>query len=184
MSFIHPLADVGRCEIGENTRIWQFSIVLDGASIGRDCNLNAHTLVEGDVVIGDRVTVKSGVYLWNGTRVADDVFIGPNATFTNDRSPRSKRYPPLFAGATVNRNASIGANATVLPGIVIGEYAMVGAGAVVTRDVPAHAVVYGNPAAVKGYVCQCGHKLDQMHCKECSAEYRVEQDRIRRVAKP
>lgn len=184
MSFIHPLADVGQCEIGENTRIWQFSIVLDGASIGRDCNLNAHTLVEGDVVIGDRVTVKSGVYLWNGTRVADDVFIGPNATFTNDRAPRSKQYPALFAGATVNRNASIGANATVLPGIVIGEYAMVGAGAVVTRDVPAHAVVYGNPAVIKGYVCQCGHKLDEMHCKECGAEYRVEHGRVYRVVKP
>jgi len=184
MPFIHPLADVGQCEIGENTRVWQFSIVLDGASIGRDCNLNAHTLVEGDVVIGDRVTVKSGVYLWNGTRVADDVFIGPNATFTNDRAPRSKQYPLLFAGATVNRNASIGANATVLPGIVIGDYAMVGAGAVVTRDVPAHAVVYGNPAVIKGYVCQCGHKLEEMHCKECGAEYRVEHDRICRVVKP
>lgn len=183
MPFIHPLADVGHCEIGEDTRIWQFSIVLDGARIGRDCNLNAHTLVEGDVVLGDRVTVKSGVYLWDGSRVADDVFIGPNATFTNDRKPRSKQYPAQFAGATIERNASVGANATVLPGMVIGEYAMVGAGAVVTRDVPAHAVVYGTPAAVKGYVCQCGHGLEDMLCTECGAEYRTDHGRISRVVK-
>ena len=180
MPFIHPLADVGECKIGEGTRIWQFSVVLDGASIGQDCNLNAHTLVEGNATLGDRVTVKSGVYLWNGTHVADDVFIGPNATFTNDRTPRSRQYPEQFAGVTIDRNASIGANATVLPGIVIGEYALVGAGAVVTRDVPAHAVVYGNPATIKGYVCRCGQKLEEMHCTACGAGYDMENARLRR----
>ncbi|RZU99104.1 acyltransferase [Spiribacter vilamensis] len=181
MPFIHHLADVGECKIEEGTRIWQFSVVLDGARIGRDCNLNAHTLVEGDVTLGDRVTVKSGVYLWDGIRVADDVFIGPNATFTNDRTPRSRQYPAEFAGVTIDRNASIGANATVLPGIVIGEYAMVGAGAVVTRDVPAHGVVYGNPATIKGHVCHCGQKLEEMHCPTCGAEYDMENDRLCRA---
>jgi acetyltransferase-like isoleucine patch superfamily enzyme len=108
-------------------------------------------LIESDVVIGDRVTLKSGVQLWDGTRIEDDVFIGPNVTFTNDPYPRSKEYPELFLGITIKRNASIGANATLLPGITIGEYAMIGAGAVVTMDVPAHAVVVGNPAKIIRY---------------------------------
>lgn len=148
MSFIHPLSDVAESEIGQGTRVWQFAVILEGAHIGKDCNICAHTLVEGDVVLGDRVTVKSGVFLWDGTRIEDDVFIGPNATFTNDRYPRSKHYPEQFASIAVRKGASIGANATILPGIEIGEDAMVGAGAVVTKDVPAHAVVVGNPARI------------------------------------
>jgi acetyltransferase-like isoleucine patch superfamily enzyme len=146
MSFIHPLADVANCQIGQGTRIWQFVVVLTGAKIGKDCNICAQTLIEGDVVIGDRVTVKSGVQIWDGSVIGDDVFIGPNATFSNDLYPRSKQYPTQFNGITIQKGASIGANATVLPGITIGERAIVGAGAVVTKDVPALAVVVGNPA--------------------------------------
>lgn len=152
MSFIHPLADVAECSIGEGTKIWQFVVILKGAKIGLDCNICAQTLIEGDVVVGDRVTVKSGVQLWDGTRVEDDVFIGPNATFTNDHYPRSKQYPEAFSGIRICKGASIGANATILPGITIGEAAMVGAGAVVIRDVPPKAVVVGNPARFIRYV--------------------------------
>lgn len=172
MSTIHPLSDVQKCEIGAGTTIWQFAVVLSGARIGRDCNINAHTFIEGDVELGDRVTVKSGVYIWNGSRIDDDVFIGPNATLTNDLSPRSKHYPSQFHGPTIKRNVSVGANATVLPGVILGEYSMVGAGAVVTSDVPPYALVYGSPATVRGYVCQCGQKLMDMHCGACGARYR------------
>ena len=146
MRFIHPLADVASSEIGEGTRVWQFVVILEGASIGRNCNICAHTLIEGNVVIGDNVTVKSGVQLWDGTSIESDVFIGPNATFTNDPYPRSKEYPLEFSGITVKHHASIGANATLLPGVTIGEHAMVGAGAVVTQNVSARSVVVGNPA--------------------------------------
>lgn len=152
MSFIHPLADVAECKIGEGTNVWQFVVILKGAEIGRDCNICAQTLIEGDVVIGDRVTVKSGVQLWDGTRIENNVFIGPNATFTNDIFPRSKVYPDAFKGITVKEGASIGANATLLPGVTIGVRAMVGAGSVVTRDVPDGAVVSGNPAKVMRYI--------------------------------
>ena len=151
---IHPLADVKSEKIGKDTRVWQYSIIFEGAEIGENCNLCAHTLVENDVVIGKNVTVKSGVFLWDGTRIEDDVFIGPNATFTNDTMPRSKVYPDAFKSITVRKGASIGANATLLPGITIGSYAMVGAGAVVTKDVPDRAVVVGNPAKIIRYVEQ------------------------------
>lgn len=150
--FIHSLADVATPFVGEGTRIWQFAVILKGAQIGEENNICAQTLIEGDVVIGNRVTLKSGVQLWDGTRVEDDVFVGPNATFTNDLYPRSKDYPELFSGITVERNASIGANETLLPGITIGEYAMVGEGPLVTKDVPAHAVVLGNPAKTIRYL--------------------------------
>lgn len=152
MSFIHPLADVADCQIGEGTRVWQFVVVLKGARIGSDCNICAQTLIEGDVVIGDRVTVKSGVQIWDGSVIGNDVFIGPNATFSNDLYPRSKQYPEKFNGVTIQNGASIGANATLLPGVTIGERALVGAGAMVTKDVPPHAVVLGNPAKVVRYV--------------------------------
>lgn len=148
MPQVHELADVQSTRIGNGTRIWQYAVVLPGARIGADCNLCAHTFIENDVEIGDRVTIKSGVFLWDGIRVADDVFIGPNATFANDPMPRSKVYPEQFLGVRLERGASIGANATVLPGVTIGEYAMVGAGAVVTKDVPPKAVVVGNPARI------------------------------------
>jgi UDP-2-acetamido-3-amino-2,3-dideoxy-glucuronate N-acetyltransferase len=148
MIFIHPLADVAQSKIGIGTHIWQFVVILEGAKIGVDCNICAQTLIEGDVVIGDRVTVKSGVQVWNGSVIGDDVFIGPNATFSNDLFPRSKQYTTQFRGITIHNGASIGANATLLPGITIGEKAMVGAGAMVTKDVPPRAVVIGNPAII------------------------------------
>ncbi|MDC8011106.1 WxcM-like domain-containing protein [Tahibacter soli] len=150
--FVHPLGCCESVAIGPRTRVWAFAHVLPGARIGADCNICDHVFVENDVVVGDRVTVKCGVQLWDGLRVEDDVFIGPNATFTNDRFPRSKEYPETFAQTHVGRGASIGANATILPGVSIGQYAMVGAGAVVTRSVPPHAIVVGNPARITGYV--------------------------------
>jgi acetyltransferase-like isoleucine patch superfamily enzyme len=151
MSFIHRLADVATLSIGKGTRVWQFVVILEGAKIGKECNICAQTLIESDVVIGDRVTLKSGVQLWDGTRIEDDVFIGPNVTFTNDPYPQSKKYPAQFSGIVIRRNASVGANATLLPGITIGEYAIIGAGATVTKNVPAHAVVVGNPAKIIRY---------------------------------
>jgi len=150
--FVH---EQGLCEstrVGEGTRIWAFAHVLPGARIGRDCNLCDHVFVENDVVLGDRVTVKCGVQLWDGVRLGDDVFVGPNATFTNDPFPRSKRRPERFLETVVERGASVGANATILPGITVGAEALVGAGAVVTHDVPPKAIVYGNPARITGYV--------------------------------
>lgn len=149
---IHPLSDVQSTNIGAGTRIWQFVVILSGAKIGQDCNICSHCLIENDVIIGDRVTVKSGVQLWDGLRVCDDVFIGPNASFANDRFPRSKKTPEKFLQTTVERGASIGAGATILPGVIIGRNAMVAAGAVVTRSVPPNAIVVGNPAKIVGYV--------------------------------
>lgn len=146
--FIHPRSDVQAKEIGVGTRIWQFCVVFAGARIGKNCNICAQVLIENDVVIGDNVTIKSGVQLWDGVRIEDNVFIGPNATFTNDLFPRSKVYPEQFLHTIVKAGASIGANATLLPGVTIGESAMIGAGAVVTKDVPAGTVVVGNPAKI------------------------------------
>ena len=151
---IHPLSDVQTSSIGEDTKVWQFSVILAGAEIGRNCNICAHTFIENDVCIGNNVTIKSGVYLWDGITIQDNVFIGPNATFTNDKKPRSKQYPDEFPKTLVEYGASIGANATILPGIRIGKNALVGAGAVVTKDVPDNAIIIGNPAIIKGYVEQ------------------------------
>lgn len=145
---IHPSADVQTQAIGEGTRVWQFCVILEGAKIGKNCNINAHCFIEGNVSIGDNSTIKSGVYLWDGTVIEDNVFVGPNATFTNDRYPRSKQYPDRFPVTTVKRGASIGAGAVILPGLTIGENALIGAGAVVTKDVPARALVIGNPGRV------------------------------------
>ena len=145
--FIHTLADVQSNDIGSNTRIWQFVVVLPNAKIGKDVNICSHCLIEDDVVIGDSVTVKSGVQLWDGTRIEDDVFIGPNVTFSNDVFPRSKQYPDSFTITHVKSGASVGAGAVLLPGITVGLRAMIGAGAVVTKSVP-DCVVVGNPARV------------------------------------
>ena len=150
--FAHPTAIVESRQVGPGTRVWAFAHVLPGAVIGRDCNICDHVFVENDVRVGDRVTVKCGVQLWDGLRLEDDVFVGPNATFTNDPFPRSRLRPDRFAQTIVLAGASIGANATILPGITIGRNAMVGAGAVVTFDVPANAIVAGNPAQIQGYV--------------------------------
>ena len=146
--FIHPSADVQSKQIGEGTRIWQFVVVLPGAVIGRDGNICSHCFIENKVVVGDRVTVKCGVQLWDGVTLEDDVFVGPNATFTNDLAPRSRNAAAQLLPTLVKKGASIGANATILPGLTIGEGAMVGAGAVVTKDVPSRTLVVGNPARV------------------------------------
>jgi acetyltransferase-like isoleucine patch superfamily enzyme len=148
----HPNALVESPNIGEGTRVWAFAHVLPKAVVGAGCNLCDNTFIENDVVLGDRVTVKCGVQIWDGLRIEDDVFIGPNATFSNDRYPRSGQHLPEYPVTTVRKGASIGANATILPGLTIGQYAMVGAGAVVTRSVPPYAVVVGNPARIVRYV--------------------------------
>lgn len=145
---IHKLSDVMTTQIGEGTHVWQFVVVLKNATIGKNCNICSHCFIENDVVVGDNVTIKNGVHLWDGVRIEDDVFIGPSVVFTNDQFPRSKVYPEKFLGITVKKGASIGANATILPGVTIGEKAMVGAGSVVTKDVAPYTVVVGNPAQV------------------------------------
>lgn len=150
-AFVHSHALCESESIGEGTRIWAFAHVLPGAVIGVDSNICDGVFVENDVIVGDRVTVKCGVQLWDGVTLEDDVFVGPNATFTNDIFPRSKVYPEDFGRTVVKSGASIGANATILPGLTIGRGAMIGAGSVVTRDVPEYAVVVGNPGRIKGY---------------------------------
>ncbi|HQU38047.1 MAG TPA: WxcM-like domain-containing protein [Anaerolineales bacterium] len=152
--FSHPNSIVESTQVGKATRVWAFAHVLPGAVIGEDCNICDHVFIENDVVVGDRVTVKCGVQLWDGIRLEDDVFVGPNATFTNDPFPRSKKYPQEFSRIVVQKGASIGANATILPGVTIGQNAMVGAGAVVTRDVPPNSIVMGNPARIVNYVTE------------------------------
>jgi UDP-2-acetamido-3-amino-2,3-dideoxy-glucuronate N-acetyltransferase len=146
LTMINNLADVQSKNIGEGTNIWQFCVVLAGAIIGNNSNICSHCFIENDVLIGDNVTIKSCVQIWDGITIENDVFIGPNVTFTNDKSPRSKHYPDEFPKTIIKNNASIGGNATILPGITIGEFAMVGAGAVVTKDVKPHSTVVGNPA--------------------------------------
>nr|WP_216601432.1 WxcM-like domain-containing protein [Halomonas azerica] len=150
--YIDPLADVKTKKIGNNSQIWQHVIILPDAEIGTDANICSHCFIENDVYIGNRVTVKNGVQLWDGLRIHDDVFIGPNATFTNDRMPRSKKFPEKFLETIIENGASIGAGAVILPGVRIGSNAMVAAGAVVTRSVPPNAIVVGNPARIMGYV--------------------------------
>ena len=149
--FEHPHSLCESTSVGSGTRIWAFVHILPGAKIGRDCNICDNVFIENDVTIGNRVTIKCGVQLWNGITLEDDVFVGPNTTFSNDKYPRSKQYPDKFEQILVKAGASIGANATLLPGIIIGKNAMVGAGAVVTHNVPANAIVIGNPAQIIGY---------------------------------
>ncbi len=157
MAKIHPLADVQTPNIGNNTSVWQFCVILKNAVIGDNCNINCQVLIENDVTIGDNVTIKTGVQIWDGVTLEDNVFIGPNVTFTNDLVPRSKQYPEAFAKTLVKKGASIGANATIVAGNTIGEFSLIGAGSVVTKNVPANTVWFGNPAKQKGTIDEKGN---------------------------
>lgn len=176
---VHPTSDIQTSKIGQDTVIWQFTVILPGAIIGKNCNINAHCFIENDVIIGDNVTIKCGVYIWDGIHIEDDVFIGPNVTFVNNNHPRSKLYPEKHIGAYIEHGVSIGANSTILGGIRIGRYAMIGAGSVVTKNVPGNTLWFGNPARNTGFICKCGYKLDDaLHCSKCNASYRIENDEI------
>ncbi|MCW4450781.1 N-acetyltransferase [Kaistella sp. BT6-1-3] len=157
MAKIHPLADVQTLNIGDNTSVWQFCVILKDAVIGDHCNINCQVFIENDVKIGDNVTIKPGVQIWDGVTLEDNVFIGPNVTFTNDLVPRSKQYPEAFAKTLVKKGASIGANATIVAGNTIGEFALIGAGSVVTKEVPANTVWFGNPAKQRGTIDEKGN---------------------------
>jgi acetyltransferase-like isoleucine patch superfamily enzyme len=167
--YIHPAAIVETEHIGNNTRVWAFVHILNGAVIGSGCNICDHCYIEYGVTIGNNVTVKCGIYIWEGVTIEDDVFLGPNVVFTNNARPRSKQYIE-HKGALVKKGASIGANSTILSGITLGEYCMTGMGSVVTHDVPAHALVYGNPANIKGWVDEAGNKLNQVSDTEWISE--------------
>ena len=176
--FVHPQGLCESREVGSGTRIWAFAHVMNGARIGRDCNLGDHSFVEGGAVIGDRVTVKNGVMIWDKVSIEDDVFLGPGMVFTNDRVPRGAfRTPPeQFLPTLVKCGASIGANASVICGVTIGEGALVGAGSVVLEDVAAYAVVVGNPARRIGWVCLCGERLGDSLACACGRSYRLESE--------
>lgn len=170
---IHPLADVQSTQIGAGTRIWQFAVVLPGAVIGKNCNINCHTFIENDVVIGDNVTIKSGVYLWDGLVVEDDVFIGPNVTFINDPSPRSKQYPEAFTKTIIRKGASIGAGSVINCGVEIGAYSMVGAGSMLSKSTEAFTLWYGHPAKHKGYVTRKGITLTLQLTDKSGKQYEL-----------
>jgi len=155
----HPTALVASKAIGDGTRIWAFVNILAGARIGRDCNICDRCFIENDVVLGDRVTVKCGVSLYDGLTLEDDVFVGPDVTFANDPRPRSGRHLDRYPATRVREGASLGAGAILLPGVTVGRFAMVGAGALVTRDVPDYSLAYGSPARVHGHVGRCGSTL-------------------------
>jgi len=156
----HPLSDVQSDNIGLGTKIWQFSVVLRGATIGKNCNINCHTFIENDVKLGNNVTIKSGVFLWDGLEISDNVFIGPNVTFVNNKFPRSQKYIDHSDVKTiVQQFASIGANSTILKGVRIGKFSMIGAGTIITKDVPDYALIYGTPATVKGWIDENADKL-------------------------
>ena len=175
--FVHPQALCESDSIGPRTRVWAFAHVMPGAVIGADCNVCDHAFVETGARIGDRVTVKNNVLIWDKVTIEDDAFLGPNVVFTNDPNPRAafKKAPEDFTPTLVQRGASIGANATIVCGVMIGENAMVGAGAVITKDVARHALVAGNPAKQLGWVCVCGERLgDDIRCAACGRAYVVD----------
>jgi UDP-2-acetamido-3-amino-2,3-dideoxy-glucuronate N-acetyltransferase len=170
----HSKSDVQSTKIGQDTLIWQYSVVLPGAVIGNNCNINAHCFIENDVLIGDDVTIKCGVYLWDGITLEDNVHIGPNVTFTNDLFPRSKQKFKIVR-TIVKKGASIGANSTLVAGITVGQYALIGAGSVVTKNVPNNSLWIGNPARHVGFVCNCGRKLNSsLHCEHCNSDYNID----------
>jgi UDP-2-acetamido-3-amino-2,3-dideoxy-glucuronate N-acetyltransferase len=170
---IHPTAEVQTNSIGDGTVIWQNCVVLNGAKIGSNCNINFNVFIENDVFIGNDVTIKSGVQIWNGLNIGNNVFIGPNVTFTNDLLPRSKQYPEIFAKTIIEEGASIGANSTIIAGITIGKYAMVGAGSVITKSLNPFTLWYGNPAKHKGYVTKTGKVISLDLCDKVGNKYKL-----------
>jgi acetyltransferase-like isoleucine patch superfamily enzyme len=181
--FIHRLAVVETKEIGKETRVWGWTHIQQEVAIGEFCNIGEHCFLENGVRIGSRVVVKNGISLWEGTTVEDGVFLGPHAVFTNERFPRSG-FRKEWEAIRICRGATVGAGAVILPGVVVGSFATVGAGAVVTRDVPGHALVYGNPAEIRGWVCVCGLKLGlaegEFNCT-CGRTYRFEEGSLVRI---
>jgi UDP-2-acetamido-3-amino-2,3-dideoxy-glucuronate N-acetyltransferase len=175
---IHKSAEVQSSNIGANTLIWQFTIVLKDAVIGNDCNINSHCFIENKVVIGNNVTVKCGVYLWDGITIHDNVFIGPNVTFINDKFPRSKRHSLSYEQTLVSRFASIGAGSTILCGVTVGEYSLIGAGSVITKNVPPYTLWYGNPARHMGYVTMDGEVLGMNMKAKDGTQYNLVDNKI------
>ncbi len=166
--FIHPVSEVKSERIGKGTTIWQYVVILDNVIIGNNCNICSHTYIENNVSIGNNVTIKNGVLIYDGVIIEDDVFIGPSVTFTNDLLPRSKSKNWKKQRTVIHKGASIGANSTIVCGIEIGEYAMIGAGSVVTKNVGKQELWYGNPAKFRGFVCKCGNKCNaKLICDEC-----------------
>lgn len=183
--FIHHTALVETSEIGEGTDIWAFTHILNGARIGKNCNIGDHCYIEAGAVVGNNVTIKNGNMLCEGVTIEDGVFIGPYVSFTNDLYPRSPRLPQVrqryttkqwLVNTRVKKGASLGAGTIILAGITVDEYAMVGAGAVITKNTPPYSLLIGNPARIVGYVCQCGKRLNFIQesaiCKECNLEFR------------
>ena len=175
---IHPTAEVQTKNIGEGTTIWQYSVILKNAIIGKNCNINFNVFIENDVIIGNNVTIKSGVQLWDGISIEDNVQIGPNVTFTNDIYPRAKQRFNLLR-TKIRLGASIGAASTIIGGITIGRYSMIGASSVVTKNVPDYTLWYGHPAVFKANICKCGNKLDNLlRCTFCSIIYKMTNGKI------
>jgi UDP-2-acetamido-3-amino-2,3-dideoxy-glucuronate N-acetyltransferase len=172
---VHPQALVESESVGAGTRVWAFAHILPGARVGKGCNIGEGVFIEGRVVVGDDVIIKNGVALYDGVVVEDEAFLGPHAVFTNDPRPRAGRFKrPIetWLPTTIRRGAAIGANATVVCGVEIADFAMVAAGAVVTRDVPAYVLVVGSPARARGFVCACGDRLPETLACACGLRYR------------
>lgn len=183
-AFIHSSAIVETTQIGEGTRIWAYTHVMGDVTIGAHCNIGEHCFIESGSTIGNQVTIKNGNMLWEGVHLEDGVFVGPLVIFTNDLYPRSPRLPQVQAryatrgwlkSTVIKQGASLGAGAVILPGITIGEFCMVGAGSIVNRSLPPYALAVGSPARLRGWVCQCGHRLvfsnDTAACATCGLEF-------------
>lgn len=179
--FKHPMALVESDEVGEGTRVWAFAHIMKGAKVGRNCNIGDHCFIESGAVVGDNVTIKNGVSVWNKVKIENNVFLGPNVVLTNDPLPRSRNKDWVPMETIIREGATVGANATIICGIEIGTYCMIGAGGVVSRSVPPYALVYGNPTRTKGYICQCARKLtfngNKARCTNCNKRY-VKRDEV------